>query len=177
MIIAFAGRRVDDPQDVNKRFPLNSIERVEAELQNFFKTNHVECMVSSAACGSDLLALTIAQTLNISTVVILPFGVERFKRESVTDRGEPWGQMFDNVINNPKLTKLINLNLHEVADPYEEVNKNIMEEATGLSEAMQLPVRALVAWDGFRKPSDDITFSFLVLAKSRKIPIEEIITR
>ena len=50
-------------------------------------------VVSSAACGGDLLALEAASSARIPTRIVLPFAADKFRKTSVIDRPDPayWG--------------------------------------------------------------------------------------
>jgi hypothetical protein len=65
MIIVLAGRRVDGPDAAQARFP-NTTANIEAVLAQIA---HV--LVSSAACGSDLLAVEEAGRLGIRRRIFL----------------------------------------------------------------------------------------------------------
>ena len=84
MIIALSGRRVDAPDAETPRFPAGNVERVRAEVRRFFEEHHATVMVSSAACGADLIALSEAGFLGMQRKVVLPYARGR-SQTSVTD--------------------------------------------------------------------------------------------
>src|SRR4029453_11245478 len=55
-------------------------------------------LVTSAACGADLLALSSAADLRLRRRVVLPFAPELFRHPSVTDRPVDWGPVFDETL-------------------------------------------------------------------------------
>ena len=58
--IALAGRRVDAADASEPRFPLASVPLVRDRLHAFFTERPAAALVSSAACGADLVALEVA---------------------------------------------------------------------------------------------------------------------
>ena len=52
-------------------------------------------LVTSAACGADLLALSAAADIRLRRRVILPLISDAFSRDSVIDRPGDWGPLFD----------------------------------------------------------------------------------
>src|SRR3977135_3523481 len=95
MIVALAGRRIDTPDADSPRFPLSSIEVVRGQLHKLLSEKEATALVCSAACGADLLALSVAGDLGIRRRVVLPFTREHFRETSVVDRPGDWGSLFD----------------------------------------------------------------------------------
>src|SRR5918998_703810 len=95
MGVGLAGRRVDEPGAERSRFPLTNVEAVAQRLRTVLADLEPEVLVSSAACGADLLALDAARTLGIRRRIVLPFDASRFRASSVIDRPGDWGSLFD----------------------------------------------------------------------------------
>ena len=98
MIIAVAGRRIDAAEAETPRFPLENVALVGRRLDARFEREGATAMVSSAACGADLVALMVAGRRGIRRRLVLPFGREKFRETSVTDRPGDWGPMYDQVL-------------------------------------------------------------------------------
>src|SRR5882672_10452911 len=94
MIIALAGRRVDSADAKQPRFPPRNVERVHTQTRAVLKEKGATALVSSAACGADLIALSEAGQLGLRRRVILPFERRRFRETSVTDRPGEWGRLY-----------------------------------------------------------------------------------
>ncbi len=94
MIIALAGRRIDEEGTDTPRFPLENIRFVRERLKTLFEENDAKALVSSAACGADLLALDVAGEPGLRRRIILPSKPEKFRKSSVTDRPRKWGEIF-----------------------------------------------------------------------------------
>jgi hypothetical protein len=82
-VIALAGRRPDPPDATTSAFALRDVPMVVAELRALIRQLDPIAIVSSAACGADLLAQQIAGELRIRRRVVLPFETERFRETSV----------------------------------------------------------------------------------------------
>src|ERR1700681_850264 len=99
-VVVLAGRRIDARSAEDPKFPSERINLVRKEIAGNLLSARAHALVCSAACGADLLALDVAEELNIPTRVVLPFSAERFRETSVIDRPNPdfWGNLFDRVI-------------------------------------------------------------------------------
>jgi hypothetical protein len=73
MIIVLAGRRVDGPDAAQARFPNTTanIEAVRKKIRELLLAQIAHVLVSSAACGSDLLAVEEAGRLGIRRRIFL----------------------------------------------------------------------------------------------------------
>jgi len=67
MIVALAGRRIDKKDQDPRRFPstTESVELVRRRIHEKFLNLRASGLVSSAACGADLLALAEANELGL----------------------------------------------------------------------------------------------------------------
>jgi hypothetical protein len=149
-------------------------------LQEFFTANNVDHLVSSGACGADLVALDVAGQLNISRKMVLPFDAKTFRLSSVTDRPGNWGELFDAIYTDlKKKSNVIVLNYNrDDNDAYEKANFDILNTADVLFEKSNNkgdPKKvALIIWEGAPKDSNDTTDHFRKEAEKRKYVIEEI---
>ena len=180
MIIAFAGRRVDAADSTTQGFPLSNVDGVEQRLRKFFESNDVKGIVSSAACGADLLALKVAMEMNIPRKILLPTDVRQFKSTSVSDRPGEWNQLYDQMVDTREGNmELFELHLYDKeGSSYKMTNTLILEEALIMSQAFAPlePVVALIAWEGKAKEGNDYTQHFCREATERNIPVQEILT-
>jgi len=177
MIVPFAGRRVDPLDAEFVRFPLRNIGLVKDRLRDFFLSQNPSMLISSGACGADLLALEVAGDLQIERMMILPFSIQVFRKTSVTDRPGDWGLLFDRiVVELEKKEKIINLNYSEGdTNAYENTNLEILNQADRIKRK-ENDVIALVAWEGQKKESEDATAHFMEEARVRTFQVREIKT-
>jgi hypothetical protein len=182
-IAALAGRRVDTEGTAPPVFPPEKIENVSRRITERLKQKNSVALVSSAACGADLLALQAAQSMGIRTVIVLPFAAHDFKLTSVIDRSMPefWGQRFDSVVEKARekgdVIELQGLKGDDAA--YRAANKRIMEEARRLAKVPDNESRpdaliAFVVWDGTPRNPDDTTKSFADLAQNSGFKLDQI---
>jgi len=177
MILVVAGRRIDDEHADYKRFPLSAVPRVKAELKAFFETNNIDHLVSSGACGADLLAQEIADELNIDRTMVLPFSPAVFRKTSVTDRPGNWGMLFDRLVGS-SLRNLITLEFN-AEDPhaYDRTTLEMLDKAQEISSRNnQQEVMVLIVWEGKAKDRNDVTSGLLTEARRRALATKEINT-
>ena len=178
MIIALAGRRIDAPGAEIKRFPVDNIELVRWRLRELFGKSEPKALISSAACGADLIALQEAGALEIRRRVILPFDRRRFRETSVIDRPGDWGGVYDRVLDEVESSgDLVTLSGDsDCTQAYTDANNAILAEASALSLESQHDIRTVLVWDGAPRGEDDLTKMFSNEAKARGFPIVEIKT-
>jgi len=180
MIVALAGRRIDAEGSESERFPLTNVGLVKEKLKALLISLKPQVLISSAACGSDLIALQVAGELNIRRSIVLPFSQAAFKLSSVIDRPGDWGNLFDTIcleVSNEE--KMVERNYPQNDDEtYRKANLDILERAKILAEkfgSLQEMV-AIVVWEGKPKSENDTTEHFKKNAEARHFTIQEIIT-
>jgi hypothetical protein len=179
MIIALAGRRVDAPNAKSVRFPSNpeNLETVRKRILDLLQAKGASALVSSAACGADLLALSAAGTLGLRRIVMLPFDRAKFRETSVTDRPGDWASVYDTILDEvQKAGDLQVLDLKSDEKSYAETNHLIVDEAISLGQKLRVPVNAVLVWDGNSRGKGDLTEEFGRYARSRKIEVIEVMT-
>jgi hypothetical protein len=151
-VAALAGRRPDAADAAQSRFPLEAAGAVKERTRRVLEEHSVGTLVCSAACGADLLALDAAGDLSSRRVVILPFGVDRFRSSSVVDRPGQWGMLYDRIIAEVAPAEdLVVLR----GDPDDDevsflrANQEILTRAAAAAQtdAARPPV-AIVVWEG-----------------------------
>lgn len=188
MIVALAGRRIDAPGSDTPRFPYALVDTVRKKLLEFFEFTHPSHLVTSGACGADLLAMQAASQLGIDKTMILPFDVATFRAISVIDRPGEWGIIFDRLVRDLRtVNRLIELNFN-VDDPsaFSKTNFHILEKAQklagkshGFYEQRSAPasnLMALIVWEGTPRDGNDNSYHFLLEANRRNFTINEILT-
>jgi hypothetical protein len=162
MVFAIAGRRIDAPDSDTPRFPLRNVGLVSKRVRALLEARKPTALVSSAACGADLIALEQASELGIKYRVILPFDPDRFRITSVVDRPGDWGPVYDRLIN--KITSSEDLIVSPAsaqgASPYGAVNRLILNEAETLAKPSNQRAIAVLVWDGQLRDGDDLTNAF-----------------
>jgi hypothetical protein len=178
MIIALAGRRIDAAGAETPRFPSENIELVRGRLRDLFERNEAKALVSSAACGADLLALQEAETLGMRRRVVLPFDRRRFRETSVVDRPGDWGNLYDRIVDQVEATgDLVILSLgSDDANAFNAANGAILDEAMALWRELKLQTIGVLVWDGSPRGEEDLTRSFGDEARARGFSVIEIKT-
>jgi hypothetical protein len=182
--VAVAGRRIDPEPAEAWRFPFEQVPRVERELHRLFEEIGVAILVTSAACGADLLALKVADEISIPARMILPFSVVRFKETSVLDRPNPgyWGELFDNAIAAARAKgEVIELSGKPESDgAYSSANEAIIKDALSLASSQALGAEkrplAVIIWEGKARAGSDATDEFRQSAEAAGFDIRTIAT-
>jgi hypothetical protein len=183
-VVAVAGRRIDPEPAETRRFPFEQVPRVERELHRLFEEIGVSVLVTSAACGADLLAMKVAGEMSIPARIILPFSVARFKETSVLDRPHPdyWGELYDNAIAAARAKgKVIELAGNPGSDgAYSAANEAIINDAISLAsseagEADKRPV-AVIIWEGKGRGGSDATEEFRQSAEAAGFDVRTVAT-
>lgn len=192
MKIALAGRRIDAPDAEAARFPLSNASIVRERLRTLFEEQKADTLVCSAACGSDLLALSTARDLGLQFRIILPFQSDRFRETSVTDRPGDWGILFDELCLEAKVSGnlLILDSTGEDDEAYLATNKRILDEVTLLAQRninehsadcnpqglTQGDAIVVIVWEGQTRGDEDMTAAFADLGRARGLSVVEVST-
>jgi hypothetical protein len=181
-IVALAGRRIDRPGAQPPRFPLDQVEEVGHRIAEALSRIRASCLVCSAACGADLVALEQAEQLGLRRRIVLPFAPKRFRESSVIDRPGAWGPVFDRQIAAAIATGDLVVLEHGGGDDnaYAAANEAIVREAQALarlagSDGPQRLV-AMLVWEGTPRSEGDATAGFGELAKRAGFEEETILT-
>lgn len=174
MILIAAGRRIDDRHPEVEYFPERNVPLVKKGVEMFFAAHKITALISSAACGADLLVQEVAMELGIKRTIVLPFNEETFRKISVVDRGGTWGELYDSLLNNASVHVLgFSVEDHKA---YNKVNDQIIAVGKALAGKMQQAGVALCLWNGVKKKSGDATDDFRIKAKTNGFAVKEINT-
>jgi hypothetical protein len=177
MIVALAGRRVDEPGVKENRFSPENAERVKQRIREVLKAEKATALVCAAACGSDILALEAAGELGIRRRVVLPYDKVTFKHSSVIDRPGDWGERYDRILAEvDDKGDLIVDDYDQDEESYFAANHDILDQAEELAEETGQPLSAVVVWNGQARGEEDVTGHFLEEAKQRGLKVTEINT-
>ena len=179
MIIALAGRRVDAVDAQQHRFSPSpeNVEIVRERIRTLLQTQGATALVSSAACGADLLALREAGNLRLRRRIVLAFDREKFRATSVTDRPGDWGLLYDKVLNEVERNgDLLVIQPNSEDKAYAEANHVIVDEAISVGLELQQPVTAVLVWDGKSHGEGDLTAEFGDYARNKGVPVTDVMT-
>jgi hypothetical protein len=178
MILGLSGRRIDATDAEQVRFPLQNVERVTASLRTLLIGTGATWLVSSAACGADLIALSEGGKLGIRRRVVLPFSRDKFRESSVVDRPGDWGELYDEVIAELGTTgDVLIVNAKDGDDPFRATCQEILYEAGTIGKERRQDVGAVMVWDGNVRETPDYTSEFGDEARARGMAVFEIKTR
>ena len=179
-VIAMAGRRVDAAGAHPSRFPYENVPAVGDRIKAFLVRTSAQALVSSAACGADLLALEAAGELGLRRVIVLPFAAARFRVESVTDRPggeERWGKSFDRVLAEvPAADVVVLKDAGDGTEASTKATEAIIDTALRLANELDTEAAGVMVWDGKPRGADDLTVQFAASARARGMRVEEVMT-
>lgn len=173
-VATIVGRRIDPQDEENCRFPQSKIPDVTHAIETTLMTNDVEMIVCSAACGTDLIALEIAERLGILAHIVLPMEILEFRETSVTDRPGDWSNIFDRVIARAQKAKSLIILPPEKSNDlsFHKANEVILK--TAIFEANPANPLSIIVWEGQSRGTADFTDDFRKLADENDLHIVEI---
>ena len=185
-VVALVGRRIDAEGTATPRFPLHNAPLVQERIRMALTKNRAALLVSSAACGADLLAIEAARQLHLRVHIILPFARDQFRQTSVVDRPGDWGRLFDQLLDASVQEGAVD-ELDPGLDPHDaylKVVETILDQAreaaryteTGEPAAVSGEVTAVVVWDAQSRGPRDVTEAFLQQAHALEITVCEVST-
>ena len=172
-VVVAAGRRVDAADAPTARFPPSNVDEVRQRIRQFFARERPSALVSSGACGADLLAIEVATERHMKRYVLLGAEPAEFRKSSVADRPGNWGELFDLAM---KTATVEILKVPEGQEGFLETNLKLLDRAQAVAKQSGTMVVALVIWNEQSRGADDVTDHFLQQAKLRKIPVTQIST-
>ena len=180
MIVALAGRRVDPKEQDPPRFSSSpeAVELVRRGIRDKLLSLQASVLVSSAACGADLLALAEACKLGLRRRVILPFDRDRFRSVSVTDRPGDWGPLFDSELDDAQEhgdLVIAPAVPEEIA--YLETTHIIIDETLSLARALRQTAVAIRVWEGKTRGEGDLTEEFGEYAQMKGLEVFDVMTK
>jgi hypothetical protein len=179
-VIALAGRRTDEPNAKEVRFPSENIPAVKKKLRELFKRTQARVIVSSVAAGADLLALDTAGSLGIRRLIVLPIEKEKFLHDSVADKGRAWVHLFNSVVAgvDKDLDIILMDRLESNLETFLDCNERILDEAIAIAGQgsstyadATARVLAVVVWNERSRGEDDVTAAFADSASKRGIRV------
>lgn len=165
--------RIESVAVAGRRYPWAAAGRVRDALALHLQAVREATLVTSAAAGTDLVALALARDLGMPRRIVLPSAPAVFRAGSVVDRHEEqWGKLFDELaIGNGSDLVLVGSDL-DSADPYLATNEEILRQALLLA-GTPAAVLALLVWDSKRRQGTDYSAEFCRSAQARGIRVIE----
>lgn len=182
MIVALAGRRIDAEGAAVPRFPLERVDAVRKRIRIRLSEMRATVLISSGACGADLIAQEVAGELGIQRRVVLPFDRERFRALSVTDRPGNWGPRYDTICDEVAaaggLTVLSYDPREEISFKYagDDILALVLRWAGTQGGGLVDQAAVILVWDRVARSPDDITAQFGNTARAQGLRVIQIST-
>ena len=175
-IMSFAGHMIDQPSRWPVRFPAYAEQAVQKSMQDVLLRYKPEIVVSSAACGGDLIFAEQALAVNASLYIILPFeDREDFIARSVSFAGDGWIQRFNYVCQ--KASAVLHIHPGGFINPndFERNQYAIMMFTLGYGKAEQMRIINLALYDHTCPPNGlGGTQTYISLCNSLKLSLDTI---
>jgi class 3 adenylate cyclase/tetratricopeptide (TPR) repeat protein len=147
-VVVFTGHMLDADDRAKPRFPASAVPHVQAEITKALGGAAGICY-SSAACGSDILALEENARLGGQNHIVLPFPAEEFIRTSVAGRAGDWERRFRALLESAaKVYVLSTAHSAFSSIEYEFTNAVLLGLAWLKARELDSHLRAIAVWDG-----------------------------
>ena len=150
-VAVFSGHMIDQPNRPVPRFPSIIEKAVAGEIRRRLDALDSGIGFASASCGADILFLEAVLERGGEANVILPYGIERFIRESVSIiPGSNWEQRFRDVLssNNVRVVIASHDPLHDDQIANEYANRLTFGLAGIRAWQLGAELAPLAVWDG-----------------------------
>lgn len=172
---ALAGRRIDAQDSDEPRFPLSAVPVVRNLLFDTLAELSPVNLVCSAACGTDLIALGVAERLGIRAHVVLPFDASEFRITSVIDRPGDWGPVFDESMAYAYRSGGVTVLRDFVGESaYSAVTHHLVDLALSLDPDPKRLIAIAVHEGRFRSQNDE-TREFRSVALRRHLALRDVV--
>jgi hypothetical protein len=160
VILVFAGRRPG-----SDAFPEENVGAVAEQARGLVAELGPRLAIGSAAAGADLLTAEAALEAGARIEVLLAGDRDRFRSESVDDKGAPWPERFDRMLDNHAVTVTEVARVEDADASYRAVTAAIVERAERLAEEGERVT--LLALSSPRGGKVDHTEELVALARAR----------
>lgn len=171
-VAVFSGHMIDRPNRATPRFP----SQLEAPVHDAIRARLIErgagLGYASAACGSDIIFLESLLALEGKAYVVLPYGREQFKKDSVEITNDPaWVKRFEKVMERASDVLLASERpMEENALSFEYTNLLLHGLANIKAERFETDLVPIAVWDG--KPGDGPGGTASVVERWQKLGYE-----
>ena len=165
--VAFFGHTIDAPGRTPPRFPIDLVPQVRTEIHNRLEQLQVDCGVSSACPGSDLIFLQELLKRGGQATVVLPADQAEFEKTYLFG---DWVQKFRDVAANSH-TKIKLAQPQVCEDVWDACRRQVAAASRELANLLDQKRLLLVVWDG---SSRSYVKSAIDLWKEEGDPVESI---
>ncbi|MDX6693740.1 MAG: hypothetical protein QOF02_1343 [Blastocatellia bacterium] len=171
-VAVFSGHMIDRPGRQMPRFPAQLESVVRAAIQERLAKHEAGIGYASAACGSDILFLETLLELEGKAYIVLPYGREQFKKDSVQMAHEPqWVERFESVMARASDVLVASEQpMEESALSFEYTNLLLHGLANIRADRFETELVPMAVWDG--KAGDGPGGTASVVERWRKLGYE-----
>ncbi len=171
-VAVFSGHMIDRPNRTQARFPAQLEPLVRDAIRARLLKHGAGFGYASAACGSDIIFLESMLEMGGKTYVVLPYGEEQFKKDSVEITNNPrWVKRFEKVLQRAADVLLASDQpLEESVLSFEYTNLLLHGLASIRAERFETELVPMAVWDG--KPGDGLGGTASVVQRWQQLGYE-----
>ncbi|MBD0325479.1 MAG: DUF4071 domain-containing protein [Pyrinomonadaceae bacterium] len=149
-VAVFSGHMIDRPDRARPRFPSQLEAAVRDAIRKRLVKHGAGFGYASAACGSDIIFLESLLELGGKAYVVLPYGEEQFKKDSVEiTNNHEWVERFQTVLERAADVLLASDQpMEESALSFEYTNLLLHGLASIRAERFETELVPMAVWDG-----------------------------
>jgi class 3 adenylate cyclase/tetratricopeptide (TPR) repeat protein len=175
-VVVFAGHMLDRVDRPIERFPSRLADAVKATITGWLQRENALVGFSSAACGADILFQEAITELGGEPYVVLPFGSDEFKRDSVAiltpEENEVWADRFHTTIGRAaRIVQASSTRLHHGAVSYDFANQLLCGLSMVRAAELETSLVGLAVWDGLPGDGPGGTASAVARWQALGIPV------
>jgi class 3 adenylate cyclase len=176
-VVTYTGHMIDAKGRADSRFPPEIESAVHENIYRRMERLKPVAAYGSAACGADILCLECMQELGGELHIVLPFGPDAFRTQSVDLRPEGnWGERFERLLDNAKEVLVISQRPPPIGESIFEYNNLIL---TGLAklraQMLDTELHGIAVWDGRPAAGEGGTGSIVSLWRDSGIPMDHVL--
>jgi hypothetical protein len=160
VILVFVGRRPG-----SDAFPEANVDAVAEQARRLVAELRPRLAIGSAAAGADLLAADAALRAGAMVEILLAGERQRFRAESVDDKGPAWSERFERLLSSDAVTVTQVPRRDDADASYRAVTEAIVERAGRVAEEGEAVT--LLALSSPREGGVDHTEELVALAEAR----------
>lgn len=149
-VAVFAGHRVDQPGQLELRFPQEISDRIKIRMRKKLSSLRLDIGIASAADGGDILFHECLQEMGKRTHVILPSPVNHFRAKLAESAGMEWSDRFTSVIDKADRIEISSASRFESDGEgiYTLCTDFMLGSALDIARTFDAELIPIVVWDG-----------------------------
>jgi hypothetical protein len=146
IVIHYTGHRVSG-EGLHTSFPAEKEKNVTEKIAEVIAELDVVAAFGSLAAGADILFAEEFFRRAVSFHIVLPFGIDEFKKTSVAPSGAPWLDRFDGLILHANTLEMLS-GSPPLNTSYERCTTYAMRQALRIAQEVGAIPLQIAVWNG-----------------------------